>query len=729
VRTVRLIPETIFGVPDNMVIIHMDNGTMSILAPTNENSLDQLLDISLSSFLSASVICDNSSQLQEVQMHLGLDPDPSRKKFLDAATIKIDMIDVYIDMDAGEQLLRALKRHCPDLEIIALSKQRQSGLDAQKSSIVRNAWSAIPIHNEVVDSPPTRDYVRSEVWAVTGEEEVDPQQKQSIALQRKVRSCIEHHGISLHNCLTACNPISTNEKASENHVQSDEVQQITKTKSRNRVKPKAKPPIFQNSQQRGGKPQSRGHDEGVASISVIQMQTDSFDNGASLKAVPLIEAHKEGERNRKLGAAQHSASAKVTSAIDQTDQTETELQPNHKPTKDRSKHEVYRLCVNDLLDTNTDDVGMDPNSLLSKSPSNATNKGQNSLRRQSRTALLLQKKRSQFRKPSRAGVTKAVDTIAFEIPDDPIENTAKLDIKPPKIRSDIYSNPKTAKSTGRVVKKSKHKVLGPSKGKQRQSAAAILDNAGVTGVPVRASQRAAAAKAKITIPNIDASNPFENTINIPTQPRTISNWNSVEKTNRTKDGVHGSPIAVSAIPGGPVSALEFNEKTTKFTPATEMNKMDFPKEKEPTHQIRRSKYKEVKEAKENDPDNAKSAQVMIGINGPTKDAARELYLSNRKLSHFKFKDKNHVGNITEPELALGVESLRKKELSVTLPTTESKSNETFAERLSIVLRRISNIEDGNFRVEVRLPRRISVISHDQWIAHPDPDKEVTTNAL
>jgi hypothetical protein len=506
IEKIHISPMKMFGGSHQTAVIFVDKEVASIMALPTNGGLPQLLDITSPLFFtSAKVVVDDSSQVQSVQITLQIlpiDTEDVPQIFLDAAEIELDEIMLIMEMGAGELMLSEIKRYNPLFKISQAEDEERSPTgcpsNLNSSGSMIEAWIQIPVGNHISHSPTSKQVnyttksFRQEGNKYPSSVGLDPLAHLRPGRQIEgtqpgsMSDFIDEHVNSVSICRS---PKIIEDKAGPSLGSS-----VSKQKGRPGVKPKAKPPIQQI---------TKGKNQQVTKPSVITLSTRAPRNRAQFSdqnTVLIEEAivshiplpYSEGNLDTTL-VKPSKGQKRIGTVVEELEisikakpRDELKLTADKKKKNSKEKAPDSKAQVSIHEDSTIISNGMSTENLKR-------------LRIPAQKASYTQaigrpiKKKYSLKGEVGAKSLKAAATDLFDIPDDWVQiEGQEPHEKIPKSLTKFKTTILTANSNR--IRGSKQRVA------PKQKKIRALNN---PVVPVRASRRAAAAKAKEKIRNIE----------------------------------------------------------------------------------------------------------------------------------------------------------------------------------------------------------------------------------
>lgn len=669
---------------------------MSILAPSINGSLDQLFDAPLKCFKAAYSKSDHSSQLEEVQIILELQPSDPPQTMLDAIAVNLDTITILMDVDTSIQMIKTIQLDCPTLDIGELES---SSLGSEP----RASWSQIPVRGEAVYSPPTGN-TQSIRKQDNRNEEASPD---PLSFTKSTHRQEDHNiGFQDEDLYDATPPRSSKQNGDTKGIaDNDDTIRVetAKPKSRAAVKLKAKPPIIQNSRgstghQKSTKPEVLATEKRKSPAG----KEEGIEGDVSLPAKPTKPSRSQEESHPSGSAGAQKSTSMAIAGVAKNNQAGSQtkvLSQGSKP-KLKSIQEVSKAKKN-VFDIHEGGDITSSNTAVEKSRPLGPVRSQKPRKIEAQPTVQSTKKRYSLQglhMPSSA----PSDVDPFEIPDDPMELSKKANTKTSKPRTKV--NAKTVDSTAKITKKKGLNATEPSEAKKRQSAPAVLKE---SNLRVRESKRAAATKAKARIHNADDSDEdFEAAIisyaNLGSESNRKSKTKSAEQTQKKESQASTkAPLATGAdstqstvnptLKNKPAEAQI--KTTTKPTEVTTNREIAVAKEVANGKQVTKSidLHGEIVNAKENLI--PKSVEAETDVNQIQQDDARELGLIQRDSAPRASDDNLPMDMLADQTHQTPAKPVIQQKVNAPTKITGNSPKKAFADKLGNLLEDLADLGD------------------------------------
>jgi hypothetical protein len=563
-----MLPQKRFGVPGHNVYVFMHEKELSILSPAQSKFFDQILDIPLRSIKRMSILIDAYSQIA-AEISLELTSGEGHDVFLDSQQIQLNSIYLTFLPGHVKDFKDEIISSCPGLEVAESDKNNalkstssddRNSTAPTSSAVTEEIFGGSQVGRYRSKKPSSESQEVGLRSNSIPETQVEQENTEKVidnqdGLQSLVDAVIpaaQDEGDDLYDAT----PKNAKELSIETPVQNASGSKPTvHARTRKGVKPKAKAPIVQRDL--GSKP-NQGAAKDTASApqtraGANQQQTDLDDKaqqdltsqgtkGKGRQSEPVTTAQRCSAKQPKKSLANSqpnrktrtTRSSQVTDDIEDSDVAEknkllsrgaqkatavstnakasslkavagrpTDVQknkPSVKGTENTSQHRKdpgYQQFSDDFITTPDEMDASTPNP-RKKAPSASTTNTQTKKSSNEVTTAVQKPKRYSLNPPPKSTLIVG-DEYDIPVYDDD-DNEAHPKTKGKKSANTANSASKAIAST-KITSKSRTKGT-KADAKNRQSAPAALDRP----VATRSSQRAAAAKAKEQLKNVDKGN-------------------------------------------------------------------------------------------------------------------------------------------------------------------------------------------------------------------------------
>jgi hypothetical protein len=355
-------PENGFGIQGHTKYVFLHEAEensyeMSILAPAQSGSFDQILDIPVRSIRAVTIITDEYSQ---VAAEIGLEfrMGKGHEFFLDSERIELNSIYLTFQPENMEDFKEELISKCPGLKVVQTDKEAALKLT---SSDKQKPPSQVSVSEDFMDDTADGKQKLNQPSPKTSREQrLRKDSIHEIQAEQDNAERIMDDEDELQNLVDAIIPDARNEKGDETAPQATkELSKITPaskesgSKSRappkgsNGVKPKAKPPIFQRDLQ--AKPSQPSTQEAIAAPLARTRGKDQTGSLTTTQADPASQGVKSKQKQPvQAGAAQRASAslAKKGSSNGQPKMPPPQDKPNNKTRSTQSSQ-----VTDDIVDS------------------------------------------------------------------------------------------------------------------------------------------------------------------------------------------------------------------------------------------------------------------------------------------------------------------------------------------------------------------------------------------